>query len=88
LEVNYGIIVSDRDRSIGNPHAIPGEYFGVYQVIDMKSNRHATMDNTITINDEDMNLKYYKAFPLNKEQIKQMKKDEVSIRLLEKGVPV
>lgn len=88
FEVNYGIIISDRDRGIGNPHAIPGEYFGVYQVIDMKSNRHATLDNTITINDEDMNLKYYKAFPLNKEQIKQMKKDEVSIRLLEKGVPV
>jgi len=87
VEVNYGIIVSGKDRGIGSPHAFPGEYFGVYQVIDMKSDRHATLDNTISINDENNNLKYYKAFPLNKNQIKQMKKDEKAIRFLE-GVAV
>ena len=49
----------------------------------MKSNRHGMLDNIISINDEDMNLKYYKAFPLNKDQIRKMKKDEKEIRLLE-----
>lgn len=88
LEVNYGIIVSDRDKGIGSPHALPGEYFGVYQVVDMKSDRNAILDNNITINDEDMNLKYYKAFPLNKEQIRRMKEDEKTIKFLEKGIPV
>ena len=83
VEVNYGIHVYGRDRGIGAPIALPGEYFGVYQVIDMKSNRHAMLDNTISINDEDMNLKYHKAFPLNKDQIRKMKKDEKEIRLLE-----
>jgi len=83
VEVNYGIHVYGRDKGIGSPVALPGEYFGVYQIIDMKSNRHAMLDNTISINDEDMNLKYYKAFPLNKEQIRKMKKDEKEIRLLE-----
>jgi hypothetical protein len=88
FKVNYGIIVSDRDKGIGTPHALPGEYFGVYQVVDMKSNRNAILDNTITINDEDFNLRYHKAFPLSKEQIRQMKKDDEDIRLLEQGVPI
>ena len=83
IEVNYGIFVYSKDRGIGSPIALPGEYFGVYQVIDMKSNRHAMLNNIISINDEDMNLKYYKAFPLNKDQIRKMKKDEKEIRLLE-----
>lgn len=83
IEVNYGIIVSGRDRGIGTPHAFPGEYFGVYQVIDMKSNKHAMLDNIISINDEDSNLIYHKAFPLNKDQIKKMKEDEKTIRFLE-----
>jgi len=90
IDINYGIIVSSRDRGIGTPHALPGEYFGVYQVIDMKSHQLETysFDNVISINDESSYLKYYKAFPLSKAQIKQMKKDEESIRLLEKGVAV
>lgn len=90
IDINYGIIVSAKDKGIGNPHALPGEYFGVYQVIDMKSHQLETYstDNVISINDESNYLKYYKAFPLNKEQIKRMKEDEESIRLLEKGVPV
>jgi len=83
VEVNYGIIVSSKDKGIGSPHAFPGEYFGVYQVIDMKSNRHAMLDNIISINDEDTNLIYHKAFPLNKEQIRKMKEDEKTIRFLE-----
>lgn len=83
VEVNYGIIVSDRDKGIGSPHAFPGEYFGVYQVIDMKSDRNAILDNNISINDENNNLKYFKAFPLNKDQIRKMKRDEKEIRLLE-----
>ena len=83
VEVNYGIHVYSKDRGIGSPVALPGEYFGVYQIIDMKSNRHAMLDNIISTNDEDMNLKYYKAFPLNKDQIRKMKKDEKEIRLLE-----
>lgn len=83
VEVNYGIFVYGKDKGIGSPIALPGEYFGVYQVIDMKSDRNAILDNTISINDENNNLKYYKAFPLNKDQIRQMKKDEREIRLLE-----
>lgn len=90
IEINYGIIVSSKDKGIGNPHALPGEYFGVYQVIDMKSHQLETysFDNVISINDESSYLKYHKAFPLNKEQIKQMKKDWESIKILETGVPV
>lgn len=83
VDVCYGIIVSGKDRGIGTPHAFPGEYFGVYQVIDLKSNRHAMLDNIISINDEDTNLIYHKAFPLNKEQIRKMKEDEKTIRFLE-----
>lgn len=87
VEVNYGIFIYGEDKGIGSPIALPGEYFGVYQVIDMKSDRNAILDNTISINDENNNLKYYKAFPLNKDQIRQMKKDEKNIRVLE-GAPV
>jgi len=90
FEVNYGIIVSDRDKGIGTPHALPGEYFGVYQVVDMKALRSEinSKENVITINDEYQALKHYKAFPLSKAQIRHMKKDEESIRLLEQGVPI
>jgi hypothetical protein len=83
VDVSYGIIIHDKDEGIGSPIALPGKYFGVYQVIDMKSNRHAILDNTTSINNEDNNLKYYKAFPLNNVQIRQMKKDKKEIRLLE-----
>lgn len=88
VEVNYGIFVYSKDKGIGSPITLPGEYFGIYQVIDMKSEKHAILENTITVNDENTNLKFYKAFPLNKDQIRRMKKDEESIRLLEKGIPV
>jgi len=90
IDINYGIIVSDRDKDIGTPHALPGEYFGVYQVIDMKSHRVETnsLDNVISINDECHYLKYHKAFPLSKAQIRHMKKNEQAIRLLEQGVPI
>ena len=90
IKVNYGIIVSDRDRGIGTPNALPGEYFGVYQVVDMKALRSEinSKENVITINDEYQALKHYKAFPLSKAQIRHMKKDEESIRLLEQGVPI
>jgi len=90
IKVNYGIIVSDRDRGIGTPNALPGEYFGVYQVVDMKSERLSinSLENIISINDENFNLKYHKAFPLSNAQIRHMKKDEKAIRLLEQGVPI
>jgi hypothetical protein len=90
LDVNYGIIVSDRDKGIGLPHALPGEYFGVYQVVDMKSHRVETnsLDNVISVNDESSYLKHYKAFPLNKDQIKHMMKDREAMVSLEKGIPV
>jgi len=88
IDINYGIIVSDRDKGIGTPHALPGEYFGVYQVIDMKSHRVETnsLDNVISINDECFYLKYHKAFPLSNAQIRHMKRDEKTIKLLEQGV--
>ena len=90
FEVNYGIIVSDRDKGIGTPHALPGEYFGVYQVVDMKSERLSinSLENIISINDENFNLKYHKAFLLSNSQIRHIKKDEKAIRLLEQGVPI
>jgi hypothetical protein len=90
IEVNYGIIVSDRDKGIGTPNALPGEYFGVYQVVNMKSERLSinSLENIISINDENLNLKYHKAFPLSKSQINHMKKDEEAIRILEQGVPI
>jgi hypothetical protein len=76
VDVNYGIFIYGKDEGIGLPIALPGEYFGVYQVIDMKSDRNAILDNNISININNYNLKYYKAFLLNKDQIRQMKKDE------------
>jgi hypothetical protein len=83
VKVNYGIFINGKGKGIGPHIALPGEYFGVYQVIDMKSDRNAMLDNAISINDENNNFKYYKAFPLNNVQIRNIKKDKKEIKLLE-----